>query len=146
MLRKQETMGWQWYQLDYMQIICTLLQTDNHASILPLNSLQAGRFSWYQWCQNIEGNLTQLHKTCLKTAKATSTRQCDVADVWRATWWFRLVYDEGWVTSVTSFCLFHLPEILQSLDDVHWPQHTTCNVSFWVTKQQSHLLHLAIRY
>jgi len=30
-------MGWQWHQLHHMQIICTLLQTDNHASnaILP---------------------------------------------------------------------------------------------------------------
>jgi len=25
-------MGWQWQQLDHVQIICTLLQTDNHAS------------------------------------------------------------------------------------------------------------------
>jgi len=25
--------GWQWYQLDLMQITWTLLQTDNHASI-----------------------------------------------------------------------------------------------------------------
>jgi len=24
-------MGWQWHQLDHMQIICTSLQTDNHA-------------------------------------------------------------------------------------------------------------------
>jgi len=30
-------MGWQWHQLDHMQIICTLLQTDNHASISPLS-------------------------------------------------------------------------------------------------------------
>jgi len=29
---KQETMGWQWHQLDHMQIICTLLQADSHAS------------------------------------------------------------------------------------------------------------------
>jgi len=29
-------MGWQWHQLDYMQIICTLLQRDNHASTLSL--------------------------------------------------------------------------------------------------------------
>jgi len=28
---KQEMMGWQWDQLDHMQIICILLQTDNHA-------------------------------------------------------------------------------------------------------------------
>jgi len=25
-------MGWHWHQLDHMQIICTLLQTDNPAS------------------------------------------------------------------------------------------------------------------
>jgi len=34
---KQEMMGWQWHQLDHMQIICTLLQTDNHASISSLS-------------------------------------------------------------------------------------------------------------
>ena len=28
---KQEMMRWQWHQLDYMQIICTSLQTDDHA-------------------------------------------------------------------------------------------------------------------
>jgi len=31
-LLEQETMGLQWHQLDHMQIICTLLQTDNHAA------------------------------------------------------------------------------------------------------------------
>jgi len=31
----------QWYQLGHMQV-CTLLQTDNHASTLPLCFLQAG--------------------------------------------------------------------------------------------------------
>ena len=30
-------MGWQWYQLNHMQIICTSLQTDNHASTPPLS-------------------------------------------------------------------------------------------------------------
>jgi len=34
---KQEMTGRQWHQLDDMQIICTLLQTDNHASISSLN-------------------------------------------------------------------------------------------------------------
>ena len=32
---------WQWHQLGHMQI-CTLLQTDNHASTPPLSFLQAG--------------------------------------------------------------------------------------------------------
>jgi len=39
---KQEMTGWQWHQLDRVQIICTLLQTDNHASTSSLNFLQAG--------------------------------------------------------------------------------------------------------
>jgi len=39
---RQEIMGQQWHQLDHMQIICTSLQTDNHASTSPLNFFQAG--------------------------------------------------------------------------------------------------------
>jgi len=34
---KQEMMGWQWDQLNHIQIICTLLQADNHASTSPLS-------------------------------------------------------------------------------------------------------------
>jgi len=30
-------MGWQWHQLDHMQIICTSLQTNNHVSTSPLS-------------------------------------------------------------------------------------------------------------
>jgi len=30
-------MGWQWHQLDDMQIICTSPQTDNHTSTTSLN-------------------------------------------------------------------------------------------------------------
>jgi len=41
-LLEQEMMGWQWHQLDHMQIICTLLQTDSHATTSPLSFLQAG--------------------------------------------------------------------------------------------------------
>jgi len=34
---KQEMMGWQWHQLDHMQIIFISLQTDNHASTSSVN-------------------------------------------------------------------------------------------------------------
>jgi len=44
---KQEMMGWQWHQLDCMQIIYTLLQTNNHASTSSLNLLQDGHSSWH---------------------------------------------------------------------------------------------------
>jgi len=43
---QQEMMGWQWHQLDHMQIICTLLQTDNHASTSSINFLQGGCYCW----------------------------------------------------------------------------------------------------
>jgi len=33
--------GWQWHQLDHMQIICTSLQPDNHASTSSLSFLKA---------------------------------------------------------------------------------------------------------
>jgi len=36
-LLEQEMMGWQWHQLDHMQIICTSLQRDNHAITTPLS-------------------------------------------------------------------------------------------------------------
>jgi len=39
---KQEMMGWQWHQLDHMQIICTSLQTDNHASTTSLSFNRPG--------------------------------------------------------------------------------------------------------
>ena len=42
-LLEQEMMGWQWHQLDHMQIICTLLQTDNHASTSPVFTLPAAQ-------------------------------------------------------------------------------------------------------
>ena len=45
-LMMQEMIGWQWHQLNYMQIICTSLQTDNHASNSSLNLLQAGCSFW----------------------------------------------------------------------------------------------------
>ena len=36
-LLEHEMMGWQWHQLNHMQIISTSLQTDNHASTSPLS-------------------------------------------------------------------------------------------------------------
>jgi len=34
---EQEMTGRQWHQLDHMQIVCTSLQADNHASISLLD-------------------------------------------------------------------------------------------------------------
>jgi len=39
-LLKQMMMGWQWHELNHMQIICTSLQTDNYASTSSLHRSQ----------------------------------------------------------------------------------------------------------
>jgi len=62
---KQEMTGWQWHQLDHVQIICTSLHTDNHASTSSLNFLQALPDA-IQQCQSVEVSIKAL-KSTLKT-------------------------------------------------------------------------------
>ena len=45
---------WQWHQLGHMQV-CTYLQTDNHASTLPLCFYRPGALPAAQPCQSTEG-------------------------------------------------------------------------------------------
>jgi len=59
------SVGCQWHQLDHMQIICTSLETDNHASTSPLsfyrlNALPAAQLTasehWRQHCWLVDRN------------------------------------------------------------------------------------------
>jgi len=55
-LLAQEMMAWQWHQLDHMQIICTSLQTDNHASTSPLGFYRLDALPPpNEQCQSTEG-------------------------------------------------------------------------------------------
>jgi len=55
-LLEQEMMGWQWHQLDHVQIICTSLQTNNHASTSPLRFYSQMPFlPPNQQCQSTQG-------------------------------------------------------------------------------------------
>jgi len=62
-LLEQEKMGWQWHELDHMQILCTSLQADNHASPLPLTThFFTGWMPFVppnQQCQSTEGKSTE---------------------------------------------------------------------------------------
>jgi len=50
--------GWQWHQLDHMQIICNSLWTDNYACTSSLKFLHAVIFlTPNQQCQSTEGNV-----------------------------------------------------------------------------------------
>ena len=53
-LLEQEMMGWQWHQLDHMQIICISLQTDYHASTSPLSMYRPDALPATQQCQSTE--------------------------------------------------------------------------------------------
>jgi len=50
-------MEWQWHQLDHMQITCTSLQTDNHASTSSLKFFTGWMLFMMpdQQCQSTEG-------------------------------------------------------------------------------------------
>jgi len=46
---------WQWHQLDHMQLTCTVLQTDNHASTSPIFYRPGVLLTPHEQCQSIEG-------------------------------------------------------------------------------------------
>jgi len=50
-LMKKEMTGWQWHQLDHMQIISILFQTDNHARMSSLKFYRADALPDAQWCE-----------------------------------------------------------------------------------------------
>jgi len=67
-------MGWQWHQLDHMQIICTLIQTDNHASISSLDFRQAGCSFWCP-TKSVK-TLKALNMICTRTLSSKFTFAC----------------------------------------------------------------------
>jgi len=69
---KQEMMGWQCHQLDRMQIICTSIQTDIHASTSTLSFFTRWMLFLMpnQQCQSTEGMiLTATTAKFLRTAR-----------------------------------------------------------------------------
>jgi len=50
--RDHEVLGWQWHQLDHMQTICILLQTDSHTT--PHHSIFTGRMPFLMLNQSVK--------------------------------------------------------------------------------------------
>ena len=71
-LLEQEMMGCQWHQLDHMQIICTSLQTDNHASTSPLSFYRASYAKRGTSCRRVSVRLSVCpsvtSRYCIETA------------------------------------------------------------------------------
>jgi len=70
-------MGWQWHRLGNMQIVCTSLQTDNHASTSPLSFCRPDAVSAAnQQRQGItKGNTNELGRTENKRSRKTYSSQ-----------------------------------------------------------------------
>ena len=66
-LMKQETTGWQWHQLNHMQIICISLQTDNHVSVSSLKMMILLILQLYKsFARSRLEDCTQASRPCLK--------------------------------------------------------------------------------
>ena len=91
-------MRWQWHQLDYMQIICTLLQTDNHISTSPLSFYRPDAVSATQptaskhWRKFVNIKLViNLLKGLTVCYVAIIVLYCIVSGIWLScqhVWWF----------------------------------------------------------
>jgi len=72
---------WQWHQLGHMQI-CTLPQTDNHASIPPLSFLQA-RYPSYRPTNSVTALKAHKHKWSYADKYATNWPEYNAVEVER---------------------------------------------------------------
>jgi len=106
-LLEEEIMRWQWHQLDHMQIICILLQTDHHTSISAqflqagwpscrsTNSIKALKAHYYQrFSSGIKGR----KKTKVKLADQGSHRK--QLSKW---WWLGGLCDTQEIAHLCSF-------------------------------------------
>ena len=87
-LLEQEMTEWQWHQLDHMQIICTSLQTDNHASTSPLSFYRPDALPAAQttasknWRYHTVGSYTlQLEEPCKILVGQTYLRLHDLIEI-----------------------------------------------------------------
>jgi len=98
-------MGWQWHQLDHMQIICTLLQIDNNASTSPLcfyrlDALPAAyptaSMHWRQFL------LTEISEFWWHTADVEQISNKASRHEFSAEWSCMMLCAQIWVSSVHS--------------------------------------------
>ena len=65
--------GWQWHQLDHMQIICTSLQTDNHTSTHSVFYRPDAFLPPNQQHQSTEGTMTTKKETKVESSQSEHT-------------------------------------------------------------------------
>jgi len=77
-LLEQEMIRWQWHQLNHMQIICTLLQTDNHACASPLSFYRPDALPATQWATSKHWRVRINRKAGQWNTRKWSLNQCYV--------------------------------------------------------------------
>jgi len=116
---KQEMMGWQWHQLDHMQIISTSLQTDNRVSISSLKFLHARCSSWRP-------------TNSIKVLMAWRMNGVCVCVLYSQRWGVPVYYDWRWryvVVVVESASSSHCSPVISSVTD--WILLWSLSTSTW---------------
>jgi len=75
--RDNGVLGWQWHQLDNMQTICTLLQTDNHTNTSSLIRQEAQLSPRDRGDASSQLKSCQLPRNSAETTYKTSPDQID---------------------------------------------------------------------
>ena len=97
-------LGWQWHQLDHMQTICTLLQTDNHINTSLLNFCRPDDLPDDQ--PTVSKHWRQ-HRWCNKNV--TVTNEPGELLPWLWSWWqhhkrCRSYYYHHYITIIIIMC------------------------------------------
>ena len=129
---RQEMAGFcmQWHQLDDMQTICTLLQTDNNINTPSLDFLQAGCSSRAQWTVSKHTMHTMVSKS-----QTWGTRREGLRWRWKVSGLVQVRRDVQ-----PRFLQFFQNHTLWLFTDVPWPSNSLTYTSFlWPAGIKSHI-------
>jgi len=130
---KQKMMGWQWHQLDHMQIICTSLQTDNMPA--PYHSFLQPGFDSLSWCWLTKVVLEKRLLNARLSVKSEKWKQSDRRRILTAhtALAHTIITDLFNVFSIFIGPHVHTKEILQlqASADAQQIRISTWNVSTW---------------
>jgi len=134
-------MGWQWHQLDHVQISCTSLQRDDHTSTSSLNVLQAGCSSW---CLATSFKALEAGLKHLQLCVFFSAGSCRLVS-WSLTWFLQVLQQVdiqrkvhgGKAKSFSLLCILKLSKAQLNTkayrvsDFIHDTSDVTAYVSLW---------------
>ena len=116
---------WQWHQLGHVQV-CTLLQTDNHASTPPLSFLQAG-------CPSC---CPAYSIKALKVRK--KERKNKIRKIILITITVQKLHSRSKTTAIATNCSFSRAELPQQHTASHWSLVIHARIATFLSSNSNH--------